>query len=90
MLAHQTTRPRPAPLTTGAPTWPALKTARTGAASNAAGLALLYVPFDAMRFQYAGAVIAGLAQRSIIASGKLEQVLDTLERLVLGPLARQR
>jgi hypothetical protein len=48
------------------------------------------MPFDAMRLQYASAVMAGLAQRSIIASGKLERALDALEKLILGPLARQR
>jgi len=58
--------------------------------AGAAGQALLAMPFDAMRFQYAGAVRAGLARRSIIASCKLERALNTLERLVLGPLARQR
>ena len=46
------------------------------------------LPFDAMRFQYAGAVMAGLAQRSILASGKWERALDALQRLILGPLAR--
>ena len=48
------------------------------------------MPFDALRFQYAGAVMAGLVQRSILASGKLERALDALENLILGPLARQR
>ena len=48
------------------------------------------MPFDAMRFQYARAVMAGLAPRSILASGKLERALDALEKLILGPLARQR
>ena len=54
------------------------------------GQGLLVMPFDALRFQYAGAVMAGLVQRSILASGKLERALDVLEKLVLGPLARQR
>jgi len=54
------------------------------------GQGLLAMPFDALRFQYAGAVMAGLAQRSILASGKLERALDALEKLILGPLARQR
>lgn len=51
---------------------------------------LLAAPFEALRFQYASAVAAGLAQRSILASGRLEQAIDRLERLILGPLARQR
>ncbi len=57
---------------------------------GAAGQAFLFMPFDAMRFQYAGAVKAGLIQRSILASGQLERALGALEQLVLGPLARQR
>jgi hypothetical protein len=51
---------------------------------------LLALPFDALRFQYAGAVTTGLIQRSILASGTLERALDALEKLALGPLARQR
>jgi len=57
---------------------------------NGIGQAFLGVPFDAMRFQYASAVMAGLIQRSIIESAQFERTLDTLERLILGPLARQR
>lgn len=48
------------------------------------------MPFDAMRFQYANAVVAGLVPRSLLASAKSEQAIDRLERLVLGPIARQR
>jgi hypothetical protein len=48
------------------------------------------MPFDAMKCQYASAALAGLVQRSIVASGKLERALDALEKLILGPLARQR
>lgn len=48
------------------------------------------MPFDALRFQYAGAVIGGVAPRSLIASGQWERALDAMEKLVLGPLARQR
>jgi hypothetical protein len=55
-----------------------------------AGQALLALPFDAMRYQYAGAVMAGLAPRSISASGQMERALDALEKAILGPLARQR
>jgi hypothetical protein len=51
---------------------------------------LLAMPFDALRYQYAGAVMAGLVQRSIRVSGKLERALDAMEKLILGPLARQR
>ena len=51
---------------------------------------LLTAPFEALRFQYASALAAGLAPRSILASGRLEQAIDRLERLILGPLARRR
>jgi len=54
------------------------------------GHGLLAIPFDALRVQYASVVKAGLSQRSLLASGHLECTLDALERLVLGPLARQR
>lgn len=54
------------------------------------GAAFLAMPFDALRFHYAGAVMAGLVPRSIVDSSRLERALDLLERLVLGPLARQR
>ena len=54
------------------------------------GQGLLAMPFDALRFQYASAVRAGMVQRSSLASGKLERTLDALEKLILGPLARQR
>lgn len=50
----------------------------------------LAAPFEALRFQYANAVKAGLLQRSILASGRLERAIDRLEGLILGPLARQR
>jgi hypothetical protein len=48
------------------------------------------MPFDTLRFQYASAVMAGLVPRSLLASGRMERTLDALEKLVLGPLARQR
>ena len=50
----------------------------------------LGAPFDAMRAQYASAVQAGLVPRSLLASAQLERSLDSLEKLCLGPLARQR
>jgi hypothetical protein len=54
------------------------------------GQMLLAMPFDALRAQYASVVKAGLAQRSLLASGHLERTLDAMEKLILGPLARQR
>ncbi len=48
------------------------------------------MPFDALRFQYASAVMSGLVPRSILGSAQSERVIDRLEKLILGPLARQR
>lgn len=56
----------------------------------AASLHCLSAPFDAMRSQYAAAVVAGVAQRSLLASARLERSLHALETLCLGPLARRR
>ncbi len=64
--------------------------AESGLPPNGMGRAFLALPFDAIRFQYAGAVMAGLVPRSILASAKFERALDALERLTLGALARQR
>ena len=49
----------------------------------------LSIPFDAMRANHAGWVQAGWIEPSIIASGRLERMLDALEKLTLGPLARR-
>jgi len=54
------------------------------------GRVLLSMPFDTLRFQYAGAVMAGLVPRSILASAKSERAIDLLEKLALGPAARRR
>lgn len=51
-----------------------------------AGKAALSLPFDAVRAQYAGAVNAGFIQHSMIASGKFERALGSIEQLALGPL----
>jgi hypothetical protein len=50
----------------------------------------LCAPFDAIRSQHAGAVQAGFAPRSLLASAHFERSLDRLEKLCLGPLARRR
>ncbi len=89
MLATTTHAPSVA-LAPGAGTRHAGPSAPSVPAAGAAGQAFLALPFDALRFQYASAVVAGLAQRSMLASGRLERALDTLEKLVLGPLARHR
>ena len=83
----QTTHPRSRPPVLPSSTF--LAQAMPGARPIAA-LDFLAAPFEALRFQYASAVTAGLAQRSILASGRLEQAIDRLEQLILGPLARQR
>jgi hypothetical protein len=49
---------------------------------------ILALPFDAMREHYAGAVIAGLAPRSMLDAARLERWLGALEALTLGPLGR--
>ena len=54
-----------------------------------AGQTLLAMPFDALRAHYAAAVQAGLSQRSLLASARVERAIDSLETLVLGPLARR-
>ncbi|MDE2255986.1 MAG: hypothetical protein KGL42_17195 [Betaproteobacteria bacterium] len=54
-----------------------------------AAKALLRVPFDAMREQYASAVRAGLIERSLLDSAGFERKLGMLERATLGPWARR-
>ena len=49
----------------------------------------LTLPFDALRAQYAGAVRAGFIERSLLASARFERALASLERWMLGPLARR-
>ena len=59
------------------------------AAAWAAGTALAALPFDTLRAHYAGAVRAGLVQRSMLASRDFEHAVGALERVTLGPLARR-
>jgi len=49
---------------------------------------VLYVPFDAMRAQYAHAVRTGLIERSLLASADFERKTAALERTALGAWAR--
>ena len=49
----------------------------------------LGLPFDVARHQYASAVRVGLIERSILAWAKFEQAVSSLEKLILGPWARQ-
>ena len=46
------------------------------------------VPFDGIRANHAAWVQAGWIEPSIIASGQLERMLNSFEKLALGPLAR--
>ena len=52
--------------------------------------AALYLPFDLARENYAIAVRAGLIERSMLASAKFGRLLNQLESMTLGPLARTR
>lgn len=63
--------------------------AKNLAVAMQAGKTTLSLPFDAVRAQYAGAVSAGFIERSLIASGRFERALGSIEQLVLGPLARR-
>jgi hypothetical protein len=54
-----------------------------------AGKLAFALPFDALRAQYAGAVVAGWLPRSLIASGRFERALGLMEAATLGPLARR-
>lgn len=54
-----------------------------------AGTAFLGLPFDAIRLHYAACVQAGLIRRSMLESSNFERVLNSLEQLTLGPLARR-
>lgn len=47
------------------------------------------LPFDAIRFQHASAVRAGLIRNSMLESRDFERALGALERVTLGPLARR-
>jgi hypothetical protein len=49
----------------------------------------LAVPFDLMRHQHAAGVRAGLLPLSLLESERFERQVGLLERLALGPLARQ-
>jgi hypothetical protein len=50
---------------------------------------LLALPFDALRFHYAQAVLLGAAPRSLLTSARVERGVDALERAMLGVLARR-
>ena len=48
----------------------------------------LALPLDIAREQYAKAVKAGLIERSLLKSAKFGQMLNAVEKLMLGPMAR--
>jgi hypothetical protein len=54
-----------------------------------AGLALVAMPFEVARAEYAKAVQCGFLPQSLRASSRYAQSLDALEKIALGPLARR-
>lgn len=52
--------------------------------------AVLSLPFDLVRENYAMAVKVGLIERSMLASAKFGRTLTHMEAIALGPLARRR
>lgn len=82
-------RGRTAPFTRFGTTRPLLATGPQAAPARV-GQALLGMPFDALRFQYANAVLAGWVPRSMLASARSERAIDLLEKFSLGPIARRR
>lgn len=86
MLTTSFAAPRPAPAAALASD---LSMGLTDAARGAfAGL--FAMPFDTLRAQYAGAVKAGLVERSMLAARDFERAVSAMEQLALGPLARRR
>lgn len=59
------------------------------AAMARAGSDFLALPFDMAREQYAKSVRAGLVERSLIASARVEHAISAMEGLTLGCLARR-
>ena len=53
------------------------------------GREFLALPFDMAREQYAKSVRAGLVERSMIASARVEHTISAMEQLTLGCMARQ-
>ena len=62
---------------------------RTASAVGRTSTLMLGLPFDLAREQYANAVRAGLIERSMLGWAKFERTVSTMEKLVLGPWARQ-
>ncbi|MFZ4480061.1 MAG: hypothetical protein ACOYNZ_09255 [Rhodoferax sp.] len=50
---------------------------------------VLGLPFDLAREQYAEAVRIGFIEQSMLGNARFERTLSTLEKLTLGPWARQ-
>jgi hypothetical protein len=53
------------------------------------GREFLALPFDMAREQYAKSVRAGLLERSLIASARVEHAISAMEQLSLGCMARR-
>jgi hypothetical protein len=50
---------------------------------------ILGLPFDLARINYAQAVRLGFIEHSLLKSARFEKELTAIERLTLGPWARQ-
>jgi hypothetical protein len=66
------------------PAW----TSAAAAARTLFGSGLAW-PFEALRFQYAGAVRAGLLPNSMRVAHDFDRAIVRLEQMSLGPLARR-
>jgi hypothetical protein len=53
------------------------------------GSAVLALPFDMAREQYANSVRGGMLERSMTASARFEHWVSALERFTLGAMARR-
>lgn len=72
------------------PAWPGGAMAPQRAHGGWAGLRrLLALPFDLTRHAHAAAVHCGVLPRSMLESQRFERHLAAVEKLTLGPLARQ-
>ncbi len=49
---------------------------------------ILALPFDISKQQYAFAVRSGIIQKSLLASARFGKTLNAMEKLTLGPWAR--
>lgn len=62
---------------------------KTAASLSRTAALMQGLPFDMAREQYAKAVQIGLIERSMISWAKFERLIDSLEKMMLGPWARR-